>query len=53
MSTNTFNFSARCFWSIMRSLSIFGETKFMIDIVHRKMSNPIDTTEMHAPDTVP
>lgn len=49
----TFNFSAKCFWSIIKSLSILGAVKFMIDIAQRKTSTPIETTEMQAPETVP
>lgn len=53
MSICTFNFWARCFWSIIRSLSVFTSQNSRIDMVQRKSRRLIETTEMHAPETVP
>lgn len=53
MSIFTLSFSARCFWSIIRSLSTHGDMKVITDIEHRKTSNPMAETEMQAPETVP
>lgn len=49
----TLSFSAKCFWSIMRSLSILGAEKLRTDIKQRKNSRAMEETEMHAPETVP
>ena len=53
MSMYTGSFYPKCFWSIIKSESILGETKFTIDMIVKKTSMPIETTEMHAPENVP
>lgn len=37
----------------MRSLSILGEAKLIMDMTQRKKSKSMEETEMQAPDTVP
>lgn len=53
MSTWTLSFWLRCFWSIIKSLSIVGYLNLMKADAIKKIRRPIADTEIHAPEIVP